>query len=55
VTLALFIFIVKFLGWVMRYRKQEATAPPPLTKDQELLSEIRDLLKNRESMSKSPA
>ena len=45
VALALFIFIVKFLGWVMRFKKEEATAPPPLTKDQELLSEIRDLLK----------
>jgi large conductance mechanosensitive channel len=46
-TLARFIFIVKFLGWVMRFKKQEATAPPPLTKDQKLLFEIRDLLKRR--------
>src|SRR5258707_10740555 len=46
VALVLFLFIVKFLGWVMRFKKEEATtAPPPLTKDQELLSEIRDLLK----------
>jgi large conductance mechanosensitive channel len=45
-ALALFIFIVKFLGWIGRVRKEEATAaPPPLTKDQELLGEIRDLLK----------
>jgi large conductance mechanosensitive channel len=43
----LFIFIVKFLGWVMREKKQEAVAPPPPTKDQELLAEIRDLLKRR--------
>jgi len=43
-ALVLFIFIVKFLGWIMR-TKTEAP-PPPLTKDQELLVEIRDLLKN---------
>jgi large conductance mechanosensitive channel len=45
VALALFVFIVKFLGWVMRVRKEEAAAPTPPTKDQELLTEIRDLLK----------
>jgi large conductance mechanosensitive channel len=45
VSLALFLFIVKFLGWVMRAKKEEVAAPPPLTKDQELLAEIRDLLK----------
>src|SRR5580698_4808988 len=36
VSLALFLFIVKFLGWIMRAKKMEAS-PPPLTKDQELL------------------
>ncbi|NLE59345.1 MAG: large conductance mechanosensitive channel protein MscL [Planctomycetes bacterium] len=45
VALALFIFIVKLLGWIMKFKKQEAAAPPPPTKDQELLMEIRDLLK----------
>ena len=45
VALVLFLFIVKFLGWIMRTKKEEAAAPPPLTKDQELLAEIRDLLK----------
>jgi large conductance mechanosensitive channel len=44
VALVLFIFIVKFLGFIMRSKKEEAGAPPPLTKDQELLTEIRDLL-----------
>jgi large conductance mechanosensitive channel len=45
VAFALFLFIVKFLGWIMRTKKE---APPPsLTKDQELLVEIRDLLKNQ--------
>ena len=48
-ALVLFLFIVKFLGWVMRTKKAEAAAPPPPTKEQELLTEIRDLLK------KSPA
>jgi large conductance mechanosensitive channel len=46
-ALVLFLFIVKFLGWVMRTRKEEVAAPPPPTKDQELLAEIRDLLKRR--------
>jgi large conductance mechanosensitive channel len=45
VALALFVFVVKFLGWVMRTKKEEKAALPPLTKDQELLTEIRDLLK----------
>jgi len=47
ISLVLFIFIVKFLGWIVRSKKQEAAAaPPPLTKEQQLLTEIRDLLKN---------
>ena len=48
VALALYLFIVKFLGWVMRARKEEAVSPPPLTKDQQLLIEIRDLLKGQQ-------
>jgi large conductance mechanosensitive channel len=50
VAFALFLFIKKFLGFVTRLREKEAegtSPPPPLTKDQELLTEIRDLLKNR--------
>jgi large conductance mechanosensitive channel len=47
IALVLFVFIVKFLGWLMRQKKQEAAVPPPLTRDQELLTEIRDLLRNR--------
>ena len=43
VALILFICIRKFLGWMMRSKKD--AAPPPLSKDQELLTEIRDLLK----------
>jgi len=45
VALVLFFFVVKFLGWIMKTKKEEAVAPPPLTRDQELLIEIRDLLK----------
>jgi len=44
VALALFLFIVKFLGWIMKSKKAEAAAPPAPTKDQQLLTEIRDLL-----------
>lgn len=47
VALALYIFIVKFLGLLMKAKKEEAAAPPPPTKDQELLTEIRDLLKHK--------
>lgn len=47
VALALFLFIRKFLGFVMRAKKEEVIAPLPPTKDQELLAEIRDLLKAR--------
>jgi large conductance mechanosensitive channel len=45
VALALYIFIVKFLGMIMKSKKEEAAVPPPPTKDQELLTEIRDLLR----------
>ncbi|MGZ3414450.1 MAG: large conductance mechanosensitive channel protein MscL [Isosphaeraceae bacterium] len=47
VTAALFFFIVKFLGWIMHFKKEEAKASPPPTKEQELLTEIRDLLKQQ--------
>ncbi len=45
VALVLWLFIVKFLGWVMSQKKEEQAAPPPPTREQELLAEIRDLLK----------
>ena len=44
---ALFLFIVKFLGWLMKSKAAAAAAPPAPTKDQELLTEIRDLLKQQ--------
>jgi len=43
VAFALYLFIVKFLGALVTTKKM----PPPPTKDQELLTEIRDLLKAR--------
>lgn len=47
VAFALFIFIKKFLGFVLKTRKEEIPAPEPVvpTKEEELLTEIRDLLK----------
>ena len=51
IALVLFVFIVKFLGWLMHTKKEEVAAAPPLTKDQELLAEIRDLLKHQESVT----
>ena len=44
VAFALYLFIVKFLGWIMRTQNENAAVPPPPTRDQELLMEIRDLL-----------
>ena len=45
VAFLLYIFIVKFLGLILKWKTEELP-PPPLTKDQELLTEIRDLLKS---------
>jgi large conductance mechanosensitive channel len=48
VALALYLFIVKFIGILMKNKQEAAaTAPSPLTKDQELLVDIRELLKNK--------
>ncbi len=47
VALALFFFIVKFLGWMMRTKKAEAAAPPAPPQQEVLLTEIRDLLQKR--------
>lgn len=47
VAAALFFVIVKFLGFLMKSKEVEAAAPPALTKDQQLLVEIRDLLAKR--------
>ena len=47
VALALYIFIVKFLGFVMKSKQAAPAAPPAPTKEETLLVEIRDLLKAR--------
>jgi large conductance mechanosensitive channel len=44
IALVLYVFIVKLLGWITRNRQKEAGAA--LTKEQQLLTEIRDLLKH---------
>jgi large conductance mechanosensitive channel len=44
IAAVLFIFIVKFIGLITKSKQKEATELPALTKDQELLSEIRDAL-----------
>ena len=49
IALVLYLFLVKFLSWLIRTHQEEAVAPPPPTRDQELLMEIRDLLKEKRS------
>jgi large conductance mechanosensitive channel len=51
VTFALFMFAVKFLGWIARKRAQEAPAALPPTKEEVLLTEIRDLLAAKKPIS----
>lgn len=49
ISAVMFFFMVKFLGWLLHTKKEEKEAMPELTKDQELLAEIRDLLRERAS------
>jgi large conductance mechanosensitive channel len=44
VAFSVYVVMVKFLGLLVR---KEAAAPPPPTKSEELLTEIRDLLKTK--------
>ncbi len=48
VAFALYLFMVKFMGFLMAQKRQEAAAAAPAapveTEDQKLLKEIRDLL-----------
>ena len=51
VAFAVFLFIVKVLGWLTRKRTAASPAPAPVvvsTRDQELLAEIRDLLRTQQ-------
>ncbi len=55
VAAALFFFVVKFLGWILKTRKQDAAAPPPApTRQEALLIEIRDLLKQQSRDEPAP-
>jgi len=45
VAFALYLFIVKFLGFVMKAKAAAPTATPAPSKEETLLAEIRDLLK----------
>jgi large conductance mechanosensitive channel len=47
IAVVLFLFIVKFLGWLTRSREKAEAAVP--TKEEELLTEIRDLLKREKT------
>jgi large conductance mechanosensitive channel len=44
ISAILFLFLMKFLGWLMRPKKLDEAAPA-LSHQEELLTEIRDLLK----------
>ena len=46
IALAVFIVVVKLVGLLMRKREEPAQVPP-LSKQEELLTEIRDLLRSR--------
>lgn len=45
VALALYIFIVKLLGFVIKAKAAAPAAPPPPSREEMLLADIRDLLK----------
>ena len=45
VAFAIYLFIVKFLGFVMKAKEAAPAAPAAPTKEEVLLAEIRDLLK----------
>jgi large conductance mechanosensitive channel len=47
IAAVLFVFIVKFLGFLTKSRQKEEAAPLVVTKDQQLLTEIRDLLQTK--------
>jgi large conductance mechanosensitive channel len=47
VAFAIYLFIVKFLGFVMKAKEAAPAAPPAPSKQEVLLAEIRDLLKTQ--------
>lgn len=46
IALALYLFTVKFLGWLVRFKREEVAKAP--SKEEQLLTEIRDLLKQKQ-------
>ena len=50
VAAAMFLFIVKFIGWLVK----ATPVAPPLTADQQLLTEIRDLLRQGVDAKSTP-
>ncbi len=46
-ALVLYIFIVKVLGSLMKAKSAEAAAAPARSREEQLLTEIRDVLKQR--------
>jgi len=45
VAFALYLFIVRFLGYMMKAKQAAPAAPPAPSKEEVLLAEIRDLLR----------
>ena len=50
-ALLLFLFVVKFLGWIVREKQAET---PKLSRQEELLTEIRDLLRRTAPSAPTP-
>ena len=47
IALAVFLVIVKLVGWLTRKREEPAKEIPPVSQQELLLTEIRDLLRAR--------
>jgi large conductance mechanosensitive channel len=47
IAAVLYIFIVKFLGFITKSRQKEAAVPIVITREEQLLTEIRDLLQTK--------
>ena len=47
IALAVFVVIVKLVGWLTRKREEPAKEIPPVSQQELLLTEIRDLLRAR--------
>lgn len=47
IALAVFVVIVKLVGWLTRKREEPAKEVPPVSQQELLLTEIRDLLRAR--------